>query len=177
MDFKLEEAIEVLKQTPGTLRSLLGDLSDAWIHKNEGPETWSPYDVVGHLISGEKTDWIARLNIILQDGESRTFAPFDRYAFIEESKGKTLDQLLDTFKDLRNKNLDILLNLKITPEQYRLKGTHPEFGTVTLAQLLSTWVAHDLGHIHQIIRTMAHQYSEASGPWKAYIPLLQGHKS
>jgi DinB superfamily len=173
MEFKLKEAIEVLRQTPKTLCVLLGNLSDAWVLNNEGPDTWSPFQVVGHLISGEKTDWISRLKIILEHGETRTFDPFDRFAFLEDSKGKTLDQLLHVFEKLRSENVKVLESLDLKPEQYQLKGTHPEFGPVTLGQLLATWVAHDLGHIHQIVRTMAHQYSEAAGPWKAYIPLLK----
>lgn len=173
MEFKLEEAIEVLRQTPGTLRALLGNLSDCWSLKNEGPGTWSPYDVVGHLISGEETDWITRLKIILEHGENRTFTPFDRFSFLEASKGKTLEQLLEHFEKLRGENLQELEGLDIKPEQYKLKGTHPEFGPVTLGQLIATWAAHDLGHIHQIVRTMAYQYREAAGPWKAYIALLQ----
>ncbi len=173
MEFKLEEAIEVLRQTPATLRAMLGNLSAPWLRGHEGPETWSPYDVVGHLISGEDTDWIPRLKIILQHGESSPFTPFDRFAFFEESKGKTLHQLLDIFEEKRTENLHVLADLDVKPGQYELKGTHPEFGPVTVAQLLATWVAHDLGHIHQIVRAMARQYREAAGPWNAYIALLR----
>ncbi|MCG8672429.1 MAG: DinB family protein, partial [Pseudomonadales bacterium] len=153
MKFILHEAIDVLKQTPGTLGSLLGNISDSWLTKNEGPDTWSPYDVVGHLISGEETDWIPRLKIILEHGESKTFTPFDRFAFFEASKGKSIHQLLETFQKLRAQNVQTLESLKLTSEQLELKGTHPEFGPVTVEQLLATWVAHDLGHIHQIVRT------------------------
>ncbi len=173
MEFQLEQAVEVLKQTPGTLRSLLGGLSDSWIFKNEGPETWSPYDVVGHLIHGEETDWIPRLKTILEHGETKTFTPFDRFAFFEKSKGKTLQELLDTFETLRKESLRVLEGLALTPGQFDLKGTHPAFGAVTLGQLIATWVAHDLDHIYQIVRVMSHQYKGAAGPWNAYLAILR----
>lgn len=169
---QLDQAIEILSSTPGTLRSLLSRLSDPWLTQNEGPETWSPYDVVGHLIHGEKTDWISRIKIILQNGQNKTFTPFDRFAFFSESKGKSLAQLLDTFETLRKENLVTLNNLELKPLQFVLKGTHPEFGTVTLGQLISTWVVHDLGHIYQAVRTMAGQYKDHVGPWQAYLPVL-----
>ncbi|MCP5101963.1 MAG: DinB family protein, partial [bacterium] len=154
MEFQLEQAVEVLKQTPNTLFSLLGGLSGDWILKNEGPDTWSPYDVVGHLIHGEKTDWIPRLKIILEHGEAQPFTPFDRFAFSRESKGKTLHELLETFDKLRKENIEELESLQLAPHQFDLKGTHPEFGTVTLSQLLATWVVHDLDHIYQVVRVM-----------------------
>ena len=173
MEFLLKHAVEILEQTPQTLRSLIGGLSDPWILTNEGPDTWSPYDVVGHLIHGEETDWIPRAKIILEHGEAHTFTPFDRFAFFEKSKGKTLNQLLETFARLRKENLKVLEELKLEPHHFELKGTHPEFGTVTLGQLLATWVVHDLDHIEQIVRTMAVQYRDNAGPWKAYLSILK----
>lgn len=173
MEFQLEHAVEVLKQTPGTLNSLLGGLSDPWVLKNEGSGTWSPYDVVGHLIHGEETDWIPRIKIILEHGTARPFTPFDRFAFFEKSKGKTLHQLLETFGTLRERNLRELEDLGLKSHQFGLKGTHPEFGMVTLGQLIAAWVVHDLGHIYQVVRVMAHQYDEAVGPWKKYLSILK----
>jgi hypothetical protein len=173
MEFLLKHAVEILEQTPQTLHSLIGGLSDTWILSSEGPETWSPFDVVGHLIHGEETDWIPRAKIILEHGEGRTFTPFDRFAFFEKSKGKTLHGLLETFSRLRKENLRVLQELKLEPRQFELKGTHPEFGTVTLGQLIATWVVHDLGHIEQMVRTMAVQYGDNVGPWKAYLSILK----
>ncbi len=173
MEFLLKHAVEVLEKTPQTLRSLLGGLSDPWILTNEGPDTWSPYDVVGHLIHGEETDWIPRAKIILEHGEAQTFIPFDRFAFFEKSKGKTLLELLDTFARLRKENLRVLEELQLESQHFELKGTHPEFGTVTLGQLIVTWVVHDLDHIEQIVRTMAAQYRDNAGPWKAYLSILK----
>jgi len=173
MDFQLKHAVEILGQTPGTLHALLGGLSDPWILTNEGPDTWSPYDVVGHLIHGEKADWIARIKIILEHGESRVFTPFDRFAFFRESKGKALVELLETFAKLRKENLRVLEALKLEPRHYDMKGTHPEFGQVTLGQLIATWAVHDLSHIEQAVRVMAKQYHDAVGPWKAYLSILK----
>jgi hypothetical protein len=173
MELQLKQAVEILEQTPQTLHSLLAGLSGPWILANEGPDTWSPFDVVGHLISGEETDWIPRLKIILQHGEDVTFTPFDRFAFFEKSKGKTLSELLETFARLRLENLRILAELKLEPRHLELKGTHPEFGTVTLGQMLATWVVHDLGHTEQIIRTIAMQYRDQVGPWEAYLSILR----
>jgi len=172
MDFQPERSIEILQRTPATLNTLLRGLSAPWLFANEGPETWSPYNVVGHLIHGEETDWIPRLKIILERGESRPFDPFDRTAFFEKSKGKTLDELLDTFVELRAKNLQILNEINLKSSDFDRKGTHPAFGVVTLRQLLATWVVHDLGHIRQIVRVLAKQYTEAVGPWKAYLSIL-----
>jgi hypothetical protein len=173
MEFLLKHAVEVLKQTPQTLHSLLGGLSESWILNNEGPDTWSPYDVVGHLIYGEETDWIPRAKIILEHGEEKTFTPFDRFAFFDMSKGKTLHELFDIFSRLRKENLQILEEMNLQPHHFELKGRHPEFGTVTLGQLLATWVVHDLDHIEQIVRTMSAQYLENAGPWKAYLSILK----
>jgi hypothetical protein len=173
MEFQLEHAVEILVQTPGTLLSLVGGLSDSWILSNQGPDTWSPFDVVGHLIHGEETDWIPRIKIILEHGETRVFTPFDRFAFFRASKGKTLPELLEKFKKLRKENLRVLEELKLEPRHFGLKGTHPEFGPVTLGQLIATWVVHDLSHIEQIVRTMARQYQTAVGPWRAYLSILK----
>lgn len=172
MDFKIEQATEILSRTPAVMSALLRDLSDSWTMKNEGDDSWSPFDVVGHLIHGEETDWIPRARTILEYGEEKVFEPFDRFAQLEKSKGKSLGELLDTFARLREDNLETLKSLEITPSTLTLKGGHPEFGAVTLAELLSTWVAHDLSHIAQMVRVMARQYKDAAGPWKAYLPLL-----
>ena len=172
MEFQLDEAKEILRRTPATLNSLLRDLPEAWILSNEGPETWSPLYVVGHLIHAEETDWIPRARIILEHGKSGTFEPFDRFAMFEKFKGKSLGELLARFELLRAESLKVLESINLTPELLSKRGTHPEFGEVTLSQLLSTWVVHDLGHIGQIVRVMAKQYGEAVGPWKAYLPVL-----
>ena len=173
MEFELAQAIEVLKRTPATLDSLLRDLPEPWLVKNEGPETWSPYDVIGHLIHGEETDWIPRAKIILEHGETRAFEPFDRVAMFEESKRKTLAQLLDTFTQLRTENLRELQAMNLTADLLNKRGRHPELGAVTLRQLLSTWVVHDLGHVRQVVRVMSKQYRDAVGPWKAYLSILE----
>lgn len=172
MEFQLELAQEVLRSTPSTLKSLLNNLSEPWLTHNEGPETWSPFDIVGHLIHGEETDWIPRAKIILQHGEERPFEPFDRFAMFEKSKGKTIVQLLDTFEQLRLINLEELGRMQLTPEKLEKRGRHPELGPVTLKQLLATWVAHDLGHIAQAVRVMAKQYRTEVGPWQEYLPVL-----
>jgi len=172
MNFVLDTGVEVLRRTPATLRALLTDLPSEWTAATEGPETWSPYDIVGHLIHGERTDWIARARIILEQAPNRRFEPYDRFAQFRESQGKSLGQLLDEFQALRGENLITLRGFKLTDAQMTLEGEHPAFGTVTLQQLLATWVAHDLGHIAQIARVMAKQYREAVGPWREYLPVL-----
>lgn len=172
MDFSLQHAILVLRATPSVLRSWLADLPDAWTSRNEGPNSWSPYDIVGHLIHGERTDWIPRLQLLLSYGESRPFTPFDRYAQFRESQGKSLHELLDTFSELRTSNLSRLASLDLTPEDLHRRGRHPELGPVTAEQLLATWVVHDLNHIGQIARVMSRQYSGAVGPWIEYLPIL-----
>ena len=172
MNFVLDTGVEVLRRTPATLRALLTDLSTDWTAATEGPETWSPYDIVGHLIHGERTDWIPRARIILEQGPNRRFEPYDRFAQFRESKGKTLSQLLDEFSTLRAENLLTLRGWKLTDEQMALEGEHPALGTVTMRQLLATWVAHDLGHIAQTARVMAKQYRDAVGPWREYLPVL-----
>ncbi len=172
MEFDLGEAVSLLSRTPTVLETLLGDLPPGWISGDEGPDTWSPYDVVGHLIHGERTDWIPRAKIILEAGERRAFEPFDRFAQERESQGKTLGQLLDELSVLRRANLVTLHRLDLGPDDLARRGRHPELGTVTLGQLLATWVAHDLGHIAQITRVMAKQYAGEVGPWIAYMPVL-----
>ena len=172
MNFVLDTGIEVLRRTPATLRALLADLPADWTAATEGPDTWSPYDIVGHLIHGERTDWIPRARIILEQGPSRRFEPYDRFAQFRESKGKSLGELLDEFAARRAENLVTLRAWKLTDEQMALEGEHPAFGTVTMRQLLATWVAHDLGHIAQTARVMAKQYRDAVGPWREYLPVL-----
>jgi len=172
MEFELHQARQILSRTPATLNSLLRDLAPEWFAPNEGPETWSPFDVVGHLIHGEKTDWIPRARIIIEQGEAGTFEPFDRFAMFENSKGKQLNDLLDEFARLRAESLAQLDELQITPELLARRAQHPELGVVTLSQLLSTWVVHDLNHIAQIVRVMAKQYGTAVGVWRQYLSVL-----
>ena len=172
MEFQLDQAKEILGRTPVTLNSLLRDVPETWLHSNEGPDTWSPFDVVGHLIHAEETDWIPRARIILEQGERGTFKPFDRFAMLGKFRGKSLGELLERFERLREQSLQELESMHVTPELLDKRGTHPELGPVTLGQLLSTWVVHDLGHVGQIVRVMAKQYGEAVGPWKAYLPVL-----
>ena len=172
MNFTLRDAIPILERTPAVLRALLWEVPDSWASQSEGPETWSPFDIVGHLIHGERTDWIARTEILLTFGEERPFTPFDRFAQFEASRGKTLQQLLDTFAEARAANLTRLQSLGLTPQDLDRRGRHPELGACTLRELLATWVAHDLSHIAQIARVMGRQYAEAVGPWRAYLPML-----
>lgn len=172
MEFDLDTGVAVLERTPETLRAMLAGLPPAWTEPNEGPETWSAYDIVGHLIHGERTDWIGRARIILEQGPDRRFAPFDRFAQFRESQGKSLAELLDEFARLRAENLATVAGWHLTDAELALEGEHPAFGAVTLRQLLSTWVAHDLGHIAQIARVMAKQYRDAVGPWRAYLPVM-----
>ena len=172
MTFQLTDAIAVLERTPATFRALLGGLPDSWTTSNEGPDTFSPFDNVGHLIHGERTDWIPRARIILARGPDRRFEPYDRFAQRRESEGKSLADLLDEFARLREENLATLRNWKLSEQELELEGEHPELGPVTLRQLLATWVAHDLGHIGQTARVMAKQYRESVGPWRAYLPIL-----
>lgn len=176
MVFDLDKAMAVLARTPATLRMLLKDLPSDWVETNEGANTWSPYDVIGHLIHGERSDWIARAKIILEHGESRPFDPFDRFAQFEESKGKTLGELLEEFAALRERNLAALREMKIGARDLDKTGQHPALGRVTLKELLATWVTHDLDHIAQIARTMAKQYTDEVGPWQAYISILHDRK-
>lgn len=172
MEFQLPRAIEILERTPATFRALLGDLSEAWTEPNEGPDTFSPFDNVGHLIHGERTDWIPRARIILEQGANRRFPPYDRFAQYRESKGKSMADLLDDFAHLREENLATLRGWRLSERELALEGEHAELGAVTLRQLLSTWVAHDLAHIAQTARVLAKQYRDAVGPWRAYLPVL-----
>jgi hypothetical protein len=169
----LEESLAVLTRTPATLDTLLRDLPEAWTAATEGPGTWSPYVVIGHLIHGEKVDWMPRLAIILEHGPSRPFVPFDREAQFRDSQGKSLPALLDEFSHLRRDNLARLRALNLQPEQLEQKGTHPELGAVTLRQLLATWTAHDLAHILQISRVMARRYQQEVGPWAQYLSVMK----
>lgn len=173
MSFDLDRSIEILGRTPEVLNALLNNMSSEWTSVNEGGESWSAYDVIGHLIHGEKTDWIPRMEIILSNKEEKKFEPFDRFAQFEDSKGKSMTQLLDEFKFLRKKNIEILQSKKISEKDFGRKGIHPAFGEVTLGQLLSTWVVHDLNHLAQISRVMAKQYKEEVGPWVEYLRILQ----
>lgn len=172
MEFQLDPAVALLARTPGVLDAMLRGLPHAWWSSNEGPSTWSPFDVVGHLIHGERTDWIPRARIILEQGESRAFDPFDRFAQFEDSAGKEPYELLDTFAELRRANLDTLRGWRLTPEQLALRGRHPALGSVTLGELLATWVVHDLDHLAQVTRVMARQYEAAVGPWRAYLSIV-----
>jgi hypothetical protein len=175
--FNLPDAVAVLSRTPSALDALLRGLSNSWVQHNEGQNTWSPFDIVGHLIAGERTDWMPRARIILENGEARAFDPFDRFQQFNESEGKSLDQLLDEFARLRKQNLAALEALNLGPQDFERRGTHPELGVVTLGQLLATWAVHDLTHLHQLSRVMAHQYRDAVGPWSAYLGVLHcaGH--
>jgi hypothetical protein len=171
--FRLDESVAVLTRTPAVLDALLRGLPEGWINAHEGGDTWSPFDVIGHLIHCERADWILRARIILEHGESRTFDPFDRFAQFKESEGKTLDGMLDEFAALRAECLRTLAAMNLTDADLDRRGRHPAFGEVTLGQLLATWTAHDLGHIAQIVRAMARQYTEAVGPWEQYLSILR----
>jgi len=170
----MEEGIAILSRTPSTLDALLRGLPDGWIAANEGGVTWSPFDVVGHLIHGERTDWMPRVKIILEHGESRAFDTFDRLAQMAESQGRTLASLLDEFATLREANVRELGSLQLTDADLDRRGRHPQLGVVTIRQLLATWVAHDLDHVMQISRVLARQYSEEVGPWRAYLRIISG---
>jgi uncharacterized damage-inducible protein DinB len=172
MEYQYAEAVDILCRTPATLTALLGGLPEAWTTSAEGPGTWSAHDIVGHLLYGEETDWIARTRTILEDGAQRPFDTFNRTAMFERYRGVSLDQLLTAFEQARTKNLATLRAWHITPEKLVRTGTHPALGTVTLSQLLATWVVHDLNHIGQIVEVMSRQYAEAVGPWSAYLAIL-----
>jgi hypothetical protein len=179
MEFNLPHTISLLSRTPATLNALLRDLPESWTFHNEGQNTWSAFDVVAHLIYGERADWIPRARIILQFGETRPFEPFDRAGHGSASQGKSLAQLLDEFSRQRSESLDQLRALNLQPADLARRGRHPAFGPVTLSQHLATWAAHDLTHLHQISRILAYQYRDAVGPWSAYLGVLQcaGHSS
>lgn len=179
MEHNLQDTIALLHRTPASLNVLLRDLPEVWTLRTEGEKTWSAFDVVGHLIHGERTDWMPRTRMILQFGETRTFERFDRWAQERESRGRSLGELLDEFARLRSQNLDELRALNLRKEDLGRRGRHPELGVVTLSELLATWAAHDLTHLHQVSRIMAHQYRQAVGPWSAYLGVLHcaGHSS
>jgi hypothetical protein len=173
MTFDLGKCMAVLERTPAVLETLLDGLPDDWTTHNEGGETWSPFDVVGHLIHGERTDWMARLAIIMSDAPEKTFTPFDRFAQFEESRGRSLPDLLREFRDVRGANLGRLAALNLQPSDFDRTGIHPTFGTVTLRQLLATWTVHDLDHLMQISRVMARQIGAETGPWVAYLRIIR----
>jgi DinB superfamily len=179
MEHNLQQTTSLLTRTPAVLNALLRDLPEAWTFQNEGENTWSVFDVVGHLIHAERTDWMPRARMILQFGDTQKFEPFDRLAHVRESQGKSLAQLLDEFARLRPENLAELRALYLKPDDFARRGRHPALGVVTLSELLATWAAHDLTHLHQISRIMAHQYREAVGPWSAFLGVLKcaGHSS
>jgi hypothetical protein len=172
MRFELTRALEVLERTPAAFRALLDGLSEAWTAPNEGPDTFSAFDNLGHLIHGERTDWIPRARLILAQGSNRRCEPFDRFAMYRESEGKSVADLLDEFTRLREDNLATLRGWQLTEPELALEGEHPTLGPVTLRQLLATWVVHDLGHLAQTARVLAKQYREEVGPWRAYLPVL-----
>ena len=179
MEHDLQHTIALFARTPAALNVFLRDLPESWTHRNEGGDTWTAFDVIGHLIHGERTDWVPRARMIMQFGETQSFEPFDRWAQARESEGKSLAQLLDEFARLRSENLDQLRGLNLQPRDLERRGRHPALGVVTLSQLLATWAAHDLTHLHQLARVMACQYREAVGPWGAYLGVLRcaGHSS
>jgi hypothetical protein len=175
----LQQTFALLRNTPAALNALLRDLPESWTHQNEGADTWTIYDVVGHLAYGETSDWPSRARIILEHGESHPFAPFDRLGQTRSSHGKTLPQLLDDFATLRDRNLEELQSRNLTPEDLARHGTHPSFGAVTLSQLLAAWTVHDMTHLHQVSRILAHQYRASVGPWQKFLGVLHcdGHSS
>ncbi len=179
MEHNLQHTISLLTRTPAALNALLRDLPEPWTYRNEGENTWSVFDIVGHLIHAERTDWMSRARTVLQFGETQPFEPFDRGGHAREVQGKSLEQLLDEFSRVRSENLGELRALNLRQEDLDRRGRHPSLGVVTLSQLLATWAVHDLTHLHQISRVMAHQYREAVGPWSKYLGVLQcaGHSS
>lgn len=172
MSFVLEESIEVLARTPALMNLWLRGLPEGWLDANEGPDTWSPRIVIGHLIHGEDTDWIPRARLILEHGESQPFEPYDRFAQLRRFAGSSIEDLLDLFAERRRANLDTLRGWNLSAEQLERRGRHPELGTVTLSQLLATWAAHDLDHVGQVARVMAKRYTADVGPWTAYLGIL-----
>ena len=172
MEFSIIKSMEILERTPQVLTNLLYNISDDWSKSNEGEQTWSAYDIIGHLIHGEKTDWIERIALIMSDQADKNFTPFDRYAQFESNKDKSLTELLNTFSILRTANLERLKAFDIQESALNRLGIHPAFGEVTLSQLLTAWVVHDLNHLAQISRVMASQYKEQVGPWIAYLKIL-----
>ena len=179
MEFNLENTVSLLTRTPAALNALLRGLPEMWTLRNEGENTWSAFDIVGHLIHGERTDWMPRVKIILEFGETRAFEPFNRWAQMGEGQNKSLEQLLDEFARRRSKNLRELHTLNLRQQDLVLHGRHPALGSVTLSELLATWAAHDLTHLHQVSRVMALQYRQAVGPWTKFLGVLQctGHSA
>lgn len=179
MKHDLTQTMSLLTRTPAALNALVRGLPESWTQRNEGENTWTVFEVIGHLVHGERTDWMSRARMILEFGESRTFEPFDRYAQARESVGKSLEQLLDEFSRLRSENLEEVRLLNLSKEDFALRGQHPALGSVTLSELLAAWTVHDMTHLHQISRILAHQYREAVGPWSKYLGVLQcaGHSS
>ena len=176
MTFRFDEGFPVLRRTPAALRALLQDLPETWTTATEGPGTWSPFDVLGHLIHGDRTDWVPRVEHILRHGDAVPFPAFDREAMFAASKGRSLAELLDTFDTVRSESLTRLNGLDLTDADLGRRGRHPEFGVVTLEQHLATWVAHDLDHVAQVVRVMARQYADAVGPWRAYLSILERYR-
>lgn len=178
-EFRLDETIALLARAPATYNALLRGLPEAWVRRNEGEGTWSAYDIVGHLVSLERTDWMARLRHILAQGDSRAFDRVDRFAQMKEGSGQALEQRLDDFARLRRENLSQLQAMNLQPADFERKGLHPALGPVTLQNLLATWTLHDLTHLHQLSRVMAYQYSQAVGPWVKFMGVLQcdGHSA
>ena len=175
MEFSLDLAIDVLRRSPGTLRALLEDIAEPWAHGTEGPETFSPFDNIGHLIDGEETDWMPRARLILARGSSLRFEPYDRFRHRGRNVGRTLEALLNEFQRLRADNLDLLVSWHLTALELDLPGEHPTLGRVTLRQLLAAWLVHDLGHIAQVARVLAKQYTHDAGPWAPFLPVLTDH--
>src|ERR1022692_4069498 len=179
MAHDFEQTTALLARTPAAFDAILRDLPETWTLRNEGENTWNAFDIVGHLIHSERTDWMPRVKMVLEFGESQTFEPFDRWGQARESRGKSLEQLLDEFARLRSENLGELRGLNLRQEDFERRGRHPALGVVSLSELLATWAIHDLTHLHQISRVMAHQYRDAVGPWSAYLGVLQctGHSA
>lgn len=172
MKYRTQQAVEILRNTPAVLRAMLANLSEPWIINHYGDQTFSPFDVVGHLIHGERADWIPRARLILQHGEAVVFEPFDRYAMYEQNKGKSITELLDTLETLRTENLVALQGLELIDADLERRGTHPTLGPATLRELLAAWVVHDLNHIAQIAKAMAFQYADQVGPWRQHLSIL-----
>jgi hypothetical protein len=179
MSHNLDESLSLLARTPATLNALLRDQPEIWTLRNEGGTTWNAVEIVGHLISGERTDWVPRIRMIMQFGETRTFEPFDMQGHVREIQGKSMNHLLDEFAQLRTSNLIELRAWKLQPADLERRGVHPSLGTVTMSQLIATWPAHDMTHLHQLSRVLAHQYREEVGSWSQYMGVLQcaGHSS
>ena len=178
-EFNLLEATALLARTPATLNALLRGLPDLWARRNEGKDSWSPYDIMGHMVLAERDDWIPRVRLILESGDAQPFAPFDRFTQMRGPQSKSLEQLLDEFASLRAESLTALQTFHLQPHDLARRGRHPSLGSVTLSQLLATWAVHDLTHLHQLSRVMACQYHDAVGPWSVYLGVLQcaGHSA